>query len=84
MNLVQLSLLLLLFDIVDRNEWNSRAIRSLNEHLSWQRSLVGNLQVLRVLLTEDDLTEVDFWRLYFDESLLARADERDVDAASLT
>ena len=75
---------LLLFNIINGYEGNGRAIRSLHIDLGRQRPLVRDLKILSVLLSENDIAEVDRWILNLDQGLLARADQWDVDLARFT
>lgn len=75
--------LLFLFDVIDGNEGNGCAVWRLNIDLSRQGTLVMNFQVLSVLFSKDDVTEVDGRVLDFYERLLASADQWDINLTSL-
>ena len=76
--------LLFLFDIIDGHEGNGRTIWRLHIDLGRQRALVRDLEILSVLLSKDDIAEVDRRVLDLDQGLLAGADEWDVDLARFT
>lgn len=78
---VLFALFFLLLDVLNRHEWYRGAVRCLHIDFGRQGALVLNLQVLSVLLAEDDTAEVNLRVLDLDESLLARANQRDVDPA---
>lgn len=70
-----------MLDVINRNKWNRRAIWRLYIDLGRQGSLVRDSQVLSVLLSENDIAEVNCRVFNLYESFLAGADERNVDAA---
>ena len=63
--------LLLLFDVIDKDEGNGSAVGCLHIDLSRQGTLVMNFQVLSVLFSKDDITEIDGRVLDLDERFLA-------------
>ena len=75
---------LLLFNIIDGHKGNGRAVWSLHIDLSRQRPLIRDLKILSVLLSENDIAEVDRWILDLDQGFLASADQWDIDLARFT